>query len=1067
MLATRFPFITTFILSLALNLMASPSVAALGQCEAAPGSAGNGSLGGTISNGTNGYWYAAGSNSPSAGSTAVTITSGGTNFARNDLVLVIQMQGAEINSSNNNNYGAGDGTGRGQTANNFFAGKYEFATVSSRTGNTITLKSPLQNSYRTAQGYKWQLIRVPQYQNLTLISNLSAQAWNGSTGGVFVLDVANTLSFNGHAINMSARGFRGGGGYYHAGIRNWSNQDYVRPHATGNSGAHASKGEGIAGTPYWIFNGSNRVATTNTYPNGSYARGAPGNAGGGGTDGNPNANDQNAGGGGGGNGGAGAQGGNSWSSNLPTGGIGGAAFPAAPNRLAMGGGGGAGTVNNNLNGQTHGGVGGGIVIIRANKIEGSGSIHVNGGHGTEPIGSGGDGSNDGSGGGGAGGSVLLLANHQSGNITINARGGNGANNSQNPMLQPGGEHGPGGGGGGGVVFHSNALFPLVDLTQGASGRTGSRNQYYGATPAGGTAGNAISGITPEDLDGTPPGFSCLEKQADLSIEKRRSSGSMQGGKEVSFEVLVTNHGPDNTSAPIVVTDNMDSRLENINAVGENWQCDIIANTVECSYQPALSVNEQAPPLHIEAKVKELAVRSQFSNTASVMFDNSNATIMSSDPNSSNNTSTWKDIIYGVTEAGNKWLYLSELNAQQKTLSRTVPTSNNILSFNNSTVQRFALAPSLASDLTVNGNMTARLCLQKTNNNEMRTAKVELYQNGQRIGQTTTESFANSGWHLYIFPISENAQQTFHAGAPLELRVNRDNNHSFTLSNNANNQDCPGEGPSRLEVDTTTVINVENVSIFGKAHPNINEVFHLTAGETIYVRSLVSDPFGHADINNDSIVEILADGSNQVIAGPFSAQVLNVDGATKTFEYAVDIPNELPQGDYIARVRANEGTEGTISHYGVAPFTITDNANLTVDKSVYDTNETKLNTEDDTIAGVDPGESLIYKLSVSNQSDTGHAYEVTILDKLPPFTELLVGSIEFVDGLSNFNPSGLNTPLVEYSSDHGNSWQYQPQSGAGNASSNHDGALTHIRLRFPEQSMPPNTGFSVTYQVKVR
>ena len=48
------------------------------------------------------------------------------------------------------------------------------------------------------------------------------------------------------------------------------------------------------------------------YPGGSYARGAPGNAGGGATDSNPTANDQNAGGGGGGNGGAGGRGGNGW-----------------------------------------------------------------------------------------------------------------------------------------------------------------------------------------------------------------------------------------------------------------------------------------------------------------------------------------------------------------------------------------------------------------------------------------------------------------------------------------------------------------------------------------------------------------------------------------------------------------------------------------------------------------------------------------------------------------------------------------------------------------------------------
>ena len=76
--------------------------------------------------------------------------------------------------------------------------------------------------------------------------------------------------------------------------------------AGGVAGDDASKGEGVAGTPEWVESGATFLHTTLTgYPSGtagtdgSMARGAPGNAGGGGTDANPGANDQNAGGGGG------------------------------------------------------------------------------------------------------------------------------------------------------------------------------------------------------------------------------------------------------------------------------------------------------------------------------------------------------------------------------------------------------------------------------------------------------------------------------------------------------------------------------------------------------------------------------------------------------------------------------------------------------------------------------------------------------------------------------------------------------------------------------------------------
>ena len=126
-------------------------------------------------------------------------------------------------------------------------------------------------------------------------------------------------------------------------------------------------------------------------------RGAPGNAGGGGTDTDIAANQENSGGGGGGNGGTGGQGGKTWRTNLDRGGHGGAAFTsAAANTMIMGGGGGAGTRNNSSGTMSSGAAGGGIVMIRAGTISGSGTISVNGSAGN-------DADNDGGGGGGAGG----------------------------------------------------------------------------------------------------------------------------------------------------------------------------------------------------------------------------------------------------------------------------------------------------------------------------------------------------------------------------------------------------------------------------------------------------------------------------------------------------------------------------------------------------------------------------------------------------------------------------------------------------------------------------------------
>src|SRR5207302_2047685 len=174
----------------------------------------------------------------------------------------------------------------------------------------------------------FEVIRVPQYAAATLTSTLAAAPFNGSIGGVLAIDVAGALALNGATVSVDRAGFRGGLGRQFAGGAGGTGTDYVN---LSTNLFHGQKGEGIAGTPHYVYD-SRAGAAVNTgqegYPAGATARGAPGTAGGGGTDPNPAANDQNTGGGGGANGGAGGQGGNSWFSNLPRGGFGGTAFSA-------------------------------------------------------------------------------------------------------------------------------------------------------------------------------------------------------------------------------------------------------------------------------------------------------------------------------------------------------------------------------------------------------------------------------------------------------------------------------------------------------------------------------------------------------------------------------------------------------------------------------------------------------------------------------------------------------------------------------------------------------------------
>jgi hypothetical protein len=411
---------------------------------------------------------------------------GSDNIKKGDILLIIQMQGAQIivpSSKTNAAYGNGQGTGAGFTTTNLYAGNMEFAVASSAlstSGGTLNLASPLTYSYKnsafgTTGQYTYQVVLIQPHYNIKLTQDITAPLWNGATGGVTVLSATNNFDFNNHSISAKGAGFRGGGGRAFSGQSGtYSYQDFYTPSTATTNG---SKGEGIAGTPRYLnFNNSliDNTSTAEGYPNGSYGRGAPGNAGGGATDSNPAGNDQNAGGGGGGNGGAGGTGGNGWSTFKPSGGRGGSSFTTyvptvnyySPTRLIMGGGGGAGSTNNATGTPgsgfaSSGAAGGGIVIINALTISGTGTIDVSGATANSTV------KIDGSGGGGAGGSILIYANSGQSGITAIANGGDGGSNY--PEANDATQHGPGGGGGGGVIFSNNALNPASSANAGAAG----------------------------------------------------------------------------------------------------------------------------------------------------------------------------------------------------------------------------------------------------------------------------------------------------------------------------------------------------------------------------------------------------------------------------------------------------------------------------------------------------------------------------------------------------------------------------------------------------------------------
>jgi len=124
----------------------------------------------------------------------------GSNFAVGDTVLIIQMKGATIDTSNSASFG--------NILNYNSCGNYEYNTIAAINLNDITLKYVLSNTYEIPGG-KVQLVKVPSYQNYTVNQPHTCMQWNGTKGGIFAIYVTNTLTLN-DSISVSNAGFAGG-----------------------------------------------------------------------------------------------------------------------------------------------------------------------------------------------------------------------------------------------------------------------------------------------------------------------------------------------------------------------------------------------------------------------------------------------------------------------------------------------------------------------------------------------------------------------------------------------------------------------------------------------------------------------------------------------------------------------------------------------------------------------------------------------------------------------------------------------------------------------------------------
>src|SRR6185437_5558510 len=348
-------------------------------------------------------------------------------FKVGEKVLLIQMKGALIDTSNQSTFGS--------ISKINSAGAYEYVVIDSIGGSNLYLKYKTTRNYDAGAGL--QLVTVPQYTNAYIKAPLKATGWNGSKGGVLIFEASGSVIMNSN-IDASGKGFSGGA--KSSGSATCAASDYFYKSTSGSGG---NKGEGIVVT----------------HTGWAHGRGPAANGGGGG-------NGMNTGGGGGGNYDAGGIGGNqilTCSSKGNYSGLGGLALSSYINsgRLFLGGGGGEGHEysNNGLPGDT----GGGIIMIKAKTLYGGGNFIKSNGldQATIPTSFG-----EGAGGGGAGGSIYLDVQSYRTKLNTQANGGKGGNVDDYEC------DGPGGGGGGGALVITKSSIPSVIGFSAVGGKPG-------------------------------------------------------------------------------------------------------------------------------------------------------------------------------------------------------------------------------------------------------------------------------------------------------------------------------------------------------------------------------------------------------------------------------------------------------------------------------------------------------------------------------------------------------------------------------------------------------------------
>jgi len=287
--------------------------------------------------------------------------------------------------------------------------------------------------------------------------------------------------------------------------------------------------------------------------------------------------------------------------------------------------------------------------------------------------------------------------------------------------------------------------------------------------------------------------------------------------------------------------------------------------------------------------------------------------------------------------------------------------------------------------------------------------------------------------------------------------------------------------SQVILPSQNVITVSSVNSYISTYPSTTAPAsgYFTGGDTVYVRAVVSDPFGSYDINSNPPGTLPAitirDSSNTVIVNAAATtQVADSGGLTKTFEYVYTVPGTGPSGVWSANVNAPEGTESMVSDNGIGTFRVMLMPSITAVKAVSTYSDPYNNTTNPKSI---PGAVMLYTVTVVN-SGLGpvDANTMTVTDPVPANTSMCVSTLcsnpPVAFTCSAIPACGLTytyATAVVYTNQPGGvgPYNYTPVPDA----SGFDAAVTGFSINpagaFNGVGGPPYAQFTIQFRVKVK